>query len=184
MLQIRTVRGSMLAGLLVVGLMAGLGTLARAADDIDAKAVARAHNFLKTKQRGRDVLGFVHLGTRYKSHSYKATHYVNRAGKRVPGHFALVYTFKWAEDGETNVGFLCDARGTVYQVQIVDTNAEINQPFAVADLAIKALGNLFIEAFKDELTQNDKKVIQKLVDDADARGLLELSLRFQQKLGR
>jgi hypothetical protein len=41
--------------------------------------------------------------------------------------------------------FLCDRRGNVYEVQVTDTNAILNQPFATANLTIKVLGNLLIE---------------------------------------
>jgi hypothetical protein len=169
----------------VLGLVLLLAPAVRADDDIDQKALDRAHAFLKTTQRGRDVLGFAHAGTRYMGHKYKDSRFVtDLEGKRIPGRFALVYTYDWNDDGWTELAFLCDRRGNVYQVQVVDTNAVLNQPFAVANATIKILGNLLIEAFKDNMTADERKQVQKAVDDADAKGLLEMSLKLQQTFGK
>jgi hypothetical protein len=108
---------------------------------------------------------------------------VTSQGKRVPGHFALVYHFDWQDDGKTQLGFLCDAKGNVYEVQLVKSNASLNQPFTLANTTLKVLGNLLIEAFKDKMTAAEKKQVQKIVDDADAKAMLEWSLKFQQALG-
>jgi hypothetical protein len=157
----------------------------RAGDDVDPKALTRAHDFLKTAQRGADILSFVHYGAKYGSHAYQQRlTVVNQKGERVPGHFALDYQFKWEDDGVTDVRFFCDAQGGVYEVQIVKTNARLQQPYFAANLAIKVIGNLLIEAFKDNLNDAQRKEIQQIVDDADAKRMLEWSLKFQQALGK
>ncbi|MCI0456723.1 MAG: hypothetical protein L0Z62_07060 [Gemmataceae bacterium] len=169
---------------LVVGLVALLVPAARAGDGIDQTAVNRADGFLNTAQRGRAILGYVHLGTKYRGHSYQERRVVTRNGNRVPGHFALVYSFEWAEDGKTDLAFLCDARGNVYEVQVVRTNAEINQPWVFAKATIQVLGNALIEAFRDNLTPTQRQAIQTAVNNADVRNLLAWSLNLEQALGR
>lgn len=162
-----------------------LSPAVRADDAIDQKAIGRAHTFLKGAKRGREILGYVHFGTKYVRHKYAETRFVTDGdGKKVPGHFALIYTFDWNADGTSDVAFLCDRRGNVYEVQVIDHNAVINQPFGVANATIQILGNLIIEAFKDQMTADEKRQIQKAVDGADAKSLLEMSLKLQQTFGK
>jgi hypothetical protein len=169
----------------ILGLLLLLAPVVRADDDIDQKALRRAHDFLKTDKRGRHILAYMHFGRTYVDHNYKETRYVtDKEGKRKKGHFALVYTYEWKDDGETEVAFLCDAKGKVYEVKVLDSNAIINQPFAMANATVQLLGNLIIEAFKDNMTAAERKDLQKLVDAADAKGMLELSLKLQQALGK
>lgn len=177
MIRMRYLTGAVL----VLLFLAAPGTRA---DDIDRKAVERAHKFLEGAARGRDVLSYVHFGSRYDGHVYRETRVVNRAGTRVAGHFALVYAYSWEGDGKSNVAFLCDARGQVYDVQVVSTNAVLNQPFLTANATIKVLGNLLIAALEKNLTEKERKEIQQFVDSADARGMLVWSCKFQQALGR
>ena len=166
-----------------IGLIAALAPCAQAAEESQT-AVTDAHRFLATAERGREVLGYVHFGARYDGHTYLKTVFVNDGnGRRIDGHFALVYRFRWEGDGITDVGYLCDSRGRVYAVQVMYTNAVLSQPFFLANAAIKGLGNLFIGAFEDKMNRDERRLVQGLVDDADAKGLLEWSLRFEQALG-
>ncbi len=185
MKKMRELGGPSLAALLALGLLTVRGMPAHAADDIDQRAVDRAHNFLTTEQRGKDVLSYVHFGATYQRHKFKETRLVNDGdGRPIKGHFALVYAFDWEDDGISHVGFLCDARGNVYKTQVVYTNAVLNQPFALANGTIKLLGNLLIEALGDKLSADERKQVQKFVDDANAKAMLEWSLKFQQALAR
>ncbi|HEY7157820.1 MAG TPA: hypothetical protein VH575_27935 [Gemmataceae bacterium] len=159
--------------------------IVRAEDEVDQRALDRAHNFLKGASRGRHILGFMHAGTKYAGHKYMETRLVTDGdGKRIPGRFALIYAFDWNNNDTTDVAFLCDRRGNVYQVQVLDTSAIINQPFVVADATIKILGNVLLEAFKGNMAAQDKKQIQKAIDDADAKGMLLMSLKLQQTFGK
>jgi hypothetical protein len=160
------------------------GGQARADDNVSQKAVTRAHEFLNARGRGKDVLSYVHFGATYRGHAYKETRYVTRDGKTVPGHFALIYEYSWEDDGKTNLAFLCDAGGSVYEVKVFQSNAIFNQPFLTANATTKLLGNLLIGAFKKQMTEEECRKVQKIVDDADAKALLEWSLAFQQALGR
>jgi hypothetical protein len=155
------------------------------ADEPDARAVRRARDFLNGTQRGRFILGYMHFGTRYVGHKYKEMRaVVDGKGKTIPGQFALVYSYDWNKDGTTEAAFLCDRRGNVYRVQVLDSNGIINQPFAIGNATIKILGNVLIEAFKDQMTAEEKKQLRKAVDDADTKSLLELSLKLQQTFGK
>ena len=74
--------------------------------------------------------------------------------------------------------------GSVYRVQIMATNAVRSQPFILANVAIQVLGNLLIEANKAKMSESQRKLVQTFVDDADAKGMLEWSLKFQQMVDR
>ena len=165
----------------VVMVLAALAPAARGGD-IDQQAVNRAHNFLKMERRGRFVLGYVHAGTTYYRHSYKepVRGVSGPDGKAIPGHFALVYAFDWNKDGASDVAFLCDRRGNVYDVKVIYCNGIINQPFGVANTTIKLLGAVIRESCK---TEADKREVQRLIDNADAKGLLVMGLKLQQSIG-
>jgi hypothetical protein len=141
---------------------------------ISQAAVDRADQFLKTHERGESILGYLHLGADYHGHEYVKT--IDRGG----GSFALVYRFHWESDGVTDVEFLCDEQGNVGSLRIEDSNAALSPPFVVANLTIAVLGNAVLNSFKDDMSEEDHRQVQRLIDDADAKRLLEWSLRFQQ----
>jgi len=153
---------------------------ALAVEDSAQIAVNKAHRFLATAQRGRDILGYLHFGADYRGHEYRETLPVGYAND---GRFALVYRFWWENDGITDVAFLCDPRGNVEEVRVTYTNAHFSQPFALADVTIQVLGNILIRAYQDKMSTFERKMVQKFVDNADAKGLLEWSLKFQQLAG-
>lgn len=149
------------------------------------RAVTEAHQYLNTAQNGRYILGFVHFGAQYRGHEYVKTLAVKNGNEdTVAGHFALVYRFHWEEDGITDVAFLCDARGRVYKVQAMSTNAFLSPPFGLAQISISLLGNIVMDAYKDKMSASDRRFFRKLVDDADAKAMLEWSLAFDQALSR
>jgi hypothetical protein len=157
---------------------------AQTGQQIDPMTITRAQGFLSPAKRGQDILSYVHFGSKYNGHQYRETRLVQNGGVIVPGHAAVVYRFQWEGDGLTDVVFLCDANGSVYEVQVLGTNAVLNQPFLTANATIQVLGNLLLAAFQDNLTEAQRRDIQRFIDNADAKGMLEWSLRFQQALGR
>jgi hypothetical protein len=149
--------------------------------EISQRAVNQAHDFLKTKEMGKEILSFVHFGAAYKGHDYLNTStVVDGDGREVPDKFALVYRFHWEDDGVTDVAFLCNGSGRVYQVKMVKTNAVLQQPFALADMTIRVLSDVVISAMGDNLKEKDRAEVQRLVDAADSRGLLVAYLRLEQ----
>lgn len=159
-------------------------TQVRAAEETTEQIVLnRAHDFLKTEKRGKYIISYTHFGANYTGHSYSETREVLKQGQIVPGHFALVYTFTWGNDGWTDIAFLCDARGKVYGSTVVGTNAILQQPYGLANATIQVLGNLTIEVLKDQIKPEDRKKIQTFVDSADAKGLMEFGLALQQAFG-
>jgi hypothetical protein len=165
---------------IVIGFVCALS--APAAAQPDQKAVARAYRFLSTNQRAEATLNFVHFGTDYKGQKYlgKNDNIVDSSGSPIAGHFALIYRLFWNDDGVTDIVYFCDANGKVSEVKIDKTNAVGNKPFLWANVSIQLLGNLLIEAYKDKLSEDDRQQLHKLVDNADAHGLLELSLKIDQ----
>jgi len=164
----------LLIALTLAGTVACTDLVAQDVNRVSQAAVDHAHHFLDTPQRGKDILGYIHFGATYRSHEYwKAVVLEN-------GSFALLYRFKWEDDGITDVGFLCNSRGYVQSVQIVYSNGELNRPFVLANIAITVVGNTLIQAYKDKMTEDDRRFVQRMVDNADAKSLLEWSIRFQQ----
>jgi hypothetical protein len=151
------------------------------ADDIDQKAIDRADAFLKAAKRGQFIAGFCHFGQKYLSHRYAKTLRVkDSTGKLLPGRFALVYDLKASDGLDTQLAFLCDTRGNVEKVEVLASNGVVQKPFAMANLSIKLLGEALYESIKDNVTDGDRRVFRKLVDDADAAGLMVFCLRVQQ----
>jgi hypothetical protein len=152
--------------------------------DPDQSAVDRTRRFLDTADHGRFVLGYLHFGSTYGGHTYLDTRTVlDQYQSKIPGQFALVYDFRWQDDGKTQLAFLCDSSGNIFKVQVLSTNAQLNQPFLSANLAIITLGNVLVEAFKDRLSEDEERRIRQAIDQGDAKTLLEAGLFFQQKLG-
>lgn len=151
------------------------------ADDIDSRAVEKAKSFLKTSKRGEFVNGFVHFGTKYLGHGYAKTLTVkDGTGNILAGHFALAYDFDWTDGGKTQLAFLCDAKGNVYKVQVMACNGVFQQPYALANLSIQIVGEALYDALKEKLSEGDRKLVRKLIDDVDAQGLMQFGLRVQQ----
>jgi hypothetical protein len=160
--------------------------MARAAlaQDISDEAVKRADRFLASAECGRDVIGLVHFGSAYKGHDYVATRRVTENGNVVADEFALVYEYRWGEDGATKIAFFCDKRGSVTGVRVLETNAELSQPFLMANATIQLAGKAIIEGFKEKMSDDDRKTLKTILDNADAKSLLEFSLALEQALGR
>jgi len=153
---------------------------AQAQGTIDQAAVNKANEFLKTTSRGRDTLGYLHFGAKYVKHTYQQTMNV----KNKPGDFALVYRYNWENDGITDLAFLCDSKGYVYGVQVTYTNAFLSQPFGLANASITVVGNLLLEALRDNMTADEIQQVRRMIDNPDSRGLMVMSLKLQQNLGR
>jgi hypothetical protein len=168
----------------VLGLAMQAGVKETQAQQPSSRAVAKAKAFLDTAQRGRFILGYLHLGSSYGGHSYVETRGVNSNGRTKAGHFGLVYRFTWDGTGYTNVAFLFDEDGDFYELQAMDHNATFNVPFVKANVTIQVLGNVLIEAFKDQMKDADRQFIQQCIDRADAEALLEFGLQLQQSVGR
>ena len=164
-------------GLAVISLLMTVGCAdlnAVTETPISQAAVNRAHRFLGTEQHGTEILGFIHFGATYRNHAYVKTVSLG------DGNFALVYRFNWESDGITDVAFRCDREGTVESVRIEQSNGELNRPFLLANLTINVLGRSVLDAFSGRMSSDDQQKVRSLIDKANARDLLEWSIRFQQ----
>ncbi len=158
---------------------------ARADNEVSATALKRAHAFLNTADRGKTITNMVHFGATYGGHTYKGyTKVKGRNGKIVPGHMALIFDFKWASDGETRIAFFCDGDGDFYSLKVQESNGNISRPFVLAELSIKLVGKTILDGFKGKIKEKDREDLNKVIDAADPKGLLELSLKVQQALGQ
>jgi len=170
---VRFAGAAQVALMLVLIAVSGAGSQASGASQ---QAVNRADALLRTEERGKEILSYVHFGAAYRGHRYVRTLAVDDG----TGAFALVYRFQWEADGVTDLAFLCDSGGNVYRVRVEATNAEATPPFLWANVSIAAFGHGLIELYKDRISENDREQLHDLVRKADARGLLELSLRLRQ----
>ena len=170
------------AALILLGAYLAVGGAAQAGESAPASANA-ADEFLRANETGKVVLDSLHFGTTYKGHEFRYwTRITDSVGNVAPGEFALVYRYFWNDDDHTDVVFFCDAHGKVYRVKAGDSTAIFNQPFLAANLAIKALGNLLLSGFGDKMTPQQKENYQRFIDNADAKGMLELTLQVRQAL--
>jgi hypothetical protein len=151
-----------------------------AAQDIDATAINRARTYLDARAKAQFVNGFVHFGTECQGHQYVRTLKVQNGGQNVPGQFAVVYDYQWTNGGQTQIAFLCDARGRVYKTQVLSTNGVLQQPFAVASASIQIVGRVVFDSFKEKLTPNDRQYLQQLIDTANSQRILEFCLQLDQ----
>lgn len=154
--------------------------------DASSSSIEKASRFIGSRSSGEYVLGFVHFGATYKRHKYLGNLPVkDRFGKAIPGEFAAVYEYDWDANGpgNTHVAFLCDKNGKVEDVRVLKTNAVLHQPFVAANATIQLLGAVIVEAFKDQFTAEDKRLLEKLLQNADSEGLLEFGLTFRQAAG-
>jgi hypothetical protein len=150
--------------------------------EVSQRAIDRAQSFLKTREMGKNILAFVHFGADYKGHAFLYTTAVtDEDDRQLPDKIALVYRFRWEDDGVTDIAFLCNSKGAVYGLQIMKSTAIIQQPFAIANLTIQVLGNAIIEAMGDDLKDAQRAELKRFVDSADSRGLLVAYLRLSQR---
>lgn len=162
--------------LLLIGILLAFAAPSQAQHELSQRAIDRADRFLSTDQRAQATLNFVHFGTDYRRQEYRRTMPLGQ------GRFALVYRLYWNDDGFTDIEYSCDPNGAVREAKVDYTNASFNEPFLWAKASIQILGNLIIAAFQDKLTDNDRKQLQKLVDDADPKAMLNWSLQLDQLL--
>jgi hypothetical protein len=152
---------------------AGWATPARA--DVLPPGAAKAAGYLDTRQAGVDVLSFVHYGATYRGHRM-----ISVLG--VTGRSAdtcLIYEFRWEDDGWTQVHFYCDGNGKVYAVQAGRTNAVLQEPWAMAKLAIQVIGRFLVEAVAND-PQAKAEAIRK-IDAADVQGMCLDYVRARQR---
>jgi hypothetical protein len=148
----------------------------------------KATRLMNETDRAKVIVLFAHAGAEYTGHKLTGSGGVkDAAGRTKPGHFYLEYKFGWKAAGDANsttLSYFFDPSGNLTEIQVDDTTAELNQPFFLANLGIKALGATVYEAVKDKLTAAEQRQFQKFVADADAKGLLQHLLRIDLALSK
>lgn len=176
---------TLILSLIVFTGIAAAATEARAQSSRNAR-VARAERFLDTEDRSKSILRLMHLGGTYKGHEILGSvRVVDKEGDAIPGHFAIRIVYDWSiplGDNSTTAVFLFDEMGTLYDIQAKSTSI-VNQPFDLAGATLTMIGEVILRANGDQMTPEDRRELQKLVDGSDARALLIWSLNFQQKVG-
>ncbi len=180
----RAYRPMVLCLFVVAGL--GLSPATVQAQQESKPRVQRAVRFLDSVKRSRYILGYLHFGGTYQDYDILSVlKVVDRDGDVIPGHFALKVVYDWKTsfgDNSTTSIFFFDEKGTIYDIR-ADTTSIISQPFVLADATIQVLGNALLQAFGDQMSQDDRKQLQKIVDAADAKALMIWGLNFQMRTG-
>jgi hypothetical protein len=144
-----------------------------------AVQIQRAKSFLDNDQNASSILSFIHLYADYHGHEFLGeTGVKDSSGNSVPGEVALIYRYHWEDDGVTEIGFFVNQSGTIVGTWLGKDNGVFSQPFALANLSIQVVGRMVINS-DDKMSATDRELAVKLVDNADARGLLNLWLRMQ-----
>jgi hypothetical protein len=154
----------------------GVPTAASAADSVSAQAVRKAHAYLAQEDKGREVLGVVHTFATYRRHDYVTGYELGG------GTFSLVYRYFWNEEDHTDIEFRCTSGGYVNSLRVLSTTAWVQQPFLMSRTLVKVMGNAFLRSEGDQLTAADRARIQRLIDNADTKALLETMLFVEQVL--
>ena len=153
--------------------------------DVSSSVIRKTKSFLETRTTGKYILEFLHMGGTYKSHTLNRVTGVNDSlGKTVSGKFAVIYDFVWDANGKghTRVAFYCDKQGTITGIKVLYYDAYVNTPFTFAEGAIHVVGQLVIEAFRDQMSSSERRTAESLVRSADAKGLLTLGLALRQSM--
>lgn len=160
--------------LIALGVLASLGTQAHA--EASQQAVDRANAFLNAPSRNQEIIDCMHFGEQYQS---------KEAGgcEAVAGGFGITYKYLWSDDGWTSVQFTFDDNGSLTGLNVIDSNGVVQAPFLVANGTIQLVGQAVVEAEKGQITESRRQLLQKFVDEADARGLLVTELEIDQAMG-
>ena len=181
-MPVRRVQKSLAALTLIVAVAVPVarleGRAARAG--ADTIAAARAIRFLNDANRGRFILQFLHFGTEYRGHPLVTMRDGSVVRELSGGAFAVFYDFAWDADGRTIVGFVFDRAGRLRDLEVVDTNAVLAQPFRMANAAIGVVGAVGLDAMREDLTRSELALARELISAADAKRLLVLLLALQQ----
>src|ERR1700678_3192880 len=99
-----------------VALMVAGAAAAWAAGGGYLPAFQTARSVLDSKENATTILSFVHFGADYKGHTFlEARGVADQYGNTMPGRFSLFYRYYWADDGVTDIAFLCTEDGTIYR---------------------------------------------------------------------
>ena len=165
----------------------GAPSIATAQDTEALRRAFRCLDYDENAARARDALSFLHFGASLVACSFEGRLGVtDSSGQTLPGDFALAYEFVWdagGGHGHTTIAFFFDGNGSYEGSRVLKTDAVFNQPFELAKLSIQVVGQLLIEAFGDQMQDNDRRILRELIDRADAKGLLDLQIKLRQGLG-
>ena len=140
-------------------------------------AVRIGDAFLKPAQRGRDILLHLHFLADYRGHEL-----LKVIALPEEHQYMLIYRFWWGQDGITDVGFLFNLDGRLQSLQVMSTNAQLSPPFMLASASIKLVGKSIVEYYREKMNKLEQKTLEWLVDNADAKALLEWRLKFAQSI--
>lgn len=141
---------------------------------------SKAERLLNEQSRAKSVLSLLHFGATYSSHKCERTGGIlDNSNRLIPGAFYLDYEYVWDAGGglgHTTVRYYFNGNGILYHVGIQKTDAIVHQPFAMANISIAIVGGIVQKALENDLSEQGKADLQKIIQNADAKKLLEFSL--------
>lgn len=153
--------------------------------EISQTAIDKAHNFLKTSDRGRQINHLMHFGTTYTSHeAIEVLAVKDAAGRLVPGEFAISYRFWWDREYSTDLLVFCTASGSISGIRATRSDGIAQAPFLASQATIALIGNVIYEAFKNDMSETERAQLRQIIEQADTKSLLEMQLKLQQALGQ
>lgn len=162
---------SIIPSLVALAVIATTAVPARAGDDIDPKAAAKA---MKLVEGNRKLIAFfAHSTCRFDEMTYAKA-------EKTRGGFKLTYNLNYtAVRGHvqafySNQAFYFDGGGDFTSVASAGYNSSVG-PFVASDLAIATLKN----EIKKNPRLKDNTVLMELIDKADARAILGFLLSGQ-----
>lgn len=159
-------------------------TLAGSAQAADKALIARAQQFLENDNLAKGILFFIHPTPTLQRWEYRdCTGVKDGRGKELLGHFALHYRYHWkggllGDTGHTDVIFFFNANGRFEELQARSTSPVA--PFGGANLVIGAVKDVLLKEIDKSNDETAKKVVRKLIEDVNAKGLLEFLMKWEQ----
>jgi hypothetical protein len=166
----------------LAGLVLLLGLVAPAAA-ADPDQVSRAQGFLAGGGRPKAILFFMHPTAEYRDMQYlKQTGVVSGTGLERPGWFCLHYRFRWksglfGDENTTEFRAFFNDRGRLAEIQAGPTSSFAG-PFTATNIVMAAVKDEVLKNVKGD--NNKERIVRRLIEDADARGLLTFLLQVDQ----
>lgn len=151
-------------------------TLAAVSGFAQGAPLGKAVSVIEDPDNASGIVRFLHFFSDYKGFKYLETDSVtDNSGQTISGQSALVYRFYCDTNDNTDVVFFVNQSGQIYQTKI---SRSTGFPFVGANLSMQVLGRMVINS-DDKMTAADKQRALKLMDEADAHGLMDFWLELK-----
>lgn len=150
----------------------------------DKDKVDAAKRFLSNTDRAKGVLFFAHPTATYNKVDVEGVSDVeNRAGRPIPGAFAITMRYTWKslfdDTNTSDLIFFFNARGRLTEIQLGRTTSFFKQ-FTGSDIVLNAVKDELEKKIDEWKDADARRTARGLIRSADTRGLLTLILQMDQ----